>query len=209
MIPSGGLFNKLTTPALTGSKIMKDVATGLSTPNTKTNNNPVFNQNVNFGAITIVPVTAGASISLLGGGGGGTPPEIKVSQAYSPTTNVTNKTSNSFMTTYTTTNTYSPSFSNPITNITGSPNATVNTPFTPTTTVMPTVTPTQTISQTDTTKQQPSIVDSLTGVSGASWWQYLIIGGVAIVGIYLISNAFKGRKKGNKRDLAYRVAKYG
>ena len=160
-------------------------APATSTPQVTTST--AVNQVTTFAPINITPVSG--SVSLLGGGAGGG--AINVSQISQPTSNVTTQVSNTFATTENITNQYSEN----TTIITGSPSATGSTGTeqisTPSTSIIPTQIATQTATPTATTAQA--------GGGGTSWWEYLIIGGIAIGAIYMITKAFKGKKKQNKR----------
>lgn len=165
------------------------------------NNTPqVFTQtNVNqvatFAPITINATPISGNVSLFGGGGGGGI-STNISQISQPVSNVSTQVSNTF----TTTNTPSYFTTTNISNITNSPLAGSTQTTTPSVAVTPTVTPSQVATQTAT----PTITtDQTAGTGGGmAWWQYLIIGGVAIVGIYYISQALKSRGGNSKKDLA-------
>jgi hypothetical protein len=166
----------------------KIIPKNTATPSVFTNT--TVNQNATFGAINITPLSAGASFSLIGGGSGTGGTAANISQVYNPISNVSTQVSNVF----TTTNTTSNAFTENISNILNSPLAGSTQTTTPSTTVTPTVTPSQVATQTAT----PTITTDQTAGTGKGmeWWQYLIIGGVAVVAIYFISDALKKRKRG-------------
>jgi hypothetical protein len=184
----------------TSSIIPKPAVKATSLPSVLTTTN--VNQNAVFGAINYQPMSAeaGLSLSLIGGGGGGAKGGggLNVSQVFSPVSNVSTQVSNVFTTTNQTTTNISEQISKTISNIVSSPLAGIGTTapqtFTPSVTATPTVTPSQIATQTAT----PTITTDQTAgqpTGGMDWWQYLLIGGVAIVGIYMITKAFKGWKK--------------
>lgn len=158
------------------------------------------NQGATFAPININATPISGNISLFGGGGGGGI-STNISQISQPTSNVSTQVSNTF----TTTNTPSYFTTTNVSNITSSPFAGSNQTTTPSVAVTPTVTPSQVATQTAT---PTTSTDQTAGTGGGmAWWQYLLIGGVALAAIYMISNAFKG-KKGGKKDTAMMVAKY-
>jgi hypothetical protein len=158
--------------------------------------NNVLNQNTNFGAISITNVPVSGNVSLFGGGGGGAI-TTNINQTVQNTNNISNQVSNQVTTTNTTSNNYSSQSSN----IVSSPFAGSTQTSTPSTTVTPTASTTQETQQTAT----PTNTTAQTGApSGMAWWQWLLIGGVALAAIYMISNAFKGKKG----STAMKVAKY-
>lgn len=150
----------------------------------------VFNiqQNTNFGSINITNVPVSGSLSLFGGGGGGA-----ITTNINQTVQNTNNLSYQSTTQNTNTNTISNNYTSNYSNISSSPFAGSNQTTTPSTTVTPTSTTTQSTEQTATPTNTTAQTGSPSG--GMSWWQYLIIGGVAIAGIYMITKAFKGNKR--------------
>jgi hypothetical protein len=164
--------------------------------------NTTVNQGAVFGPINVTPTSISGSLSLFGGGGGSTG-GVNISQVSQPTSNVSTQVSNVFTTTNTYPTTVTNQYTSNVSNVTSSPFAQPTTGTTQTATAPTTVTPTVTPSQVATQTATPTTTTDQTGspAGGMSWWQYLIIGGVAVVGIYYISQALKSRTGGK--------AKYG
>jgi len=171
-----------------------------ATPQVVTTTN--VNQSAVFGPININATPVSGNISLIGGGGGGGI-TTNISQVSQPTSNVSTQVSNVFTTTNTYPTTVTNQYTSNVSNVTSSPFAQPTTGTTQTATAPTTVTPTVTPSQVATQTATPTTTTDQTGApaGGMSWWQYLIIGGVAVVGIYYISQALKSRTGGK--------AKYG
>ena len=192
---TGGIFNRqLAMAAKAGNTQAGKLLNQLTNPPKKSTATPsVFtnttvNQGATFAPININATPISGNISLFGGGGGGGI-STNISQISQPTSNVSTQVSNTF----TTTNTPSYFTTTNVSNITSSPFAGSNQTTTPSVSVTPTVTPSQVTTQTAT----PTATTAQTAGTGGGmeWWQYLLIGGVAIVGIYYVSKAFMGNKK--------------
>jgi len=164
------------------------------------------NQNTVFSPININQGSAGLSVFGSAGGTGG----ININQTAQNTSNVSTQVSNTNMFTNTTSNYTTNQTTNNTSTITGSPYAgqTVGSTqeSTPSTAIIPTQTPVQTTTQTATPTATATQSAGLGG--GAEWWQYLIIGGVAIIAIYYISQALGKKGGGSKAAKAAKYAKY-
>jgi hypothetical protein len=188
------------TPALTSTaakKLMEpSTYKGSSTRSITTSN--TINQGATFGAINYNPVSGSVGILGLGGGGAGAG-GLTINQTSAPTTNLTTQSSYTHAPTTTNTENITNQISEYISYILNSPSASSGgggQTSTPSVTVMPYITTPQTATQTAT----PTLTTEQTAGGGQAMGlvEILIIGGVAIVGIYLISNIFKKQKKRKK-----------
>jgi hypothetical protein len=174
-----------------GSAIIRPIARTTMPLATTTN---TVNAGATFGQINYNPVSGSVGILGLGGGGAGTG-GLTVNQQSTPTTNISTQQS----TTTTTTSTYAPVTTSQvyeyITNMLNSPYATSGAggqSSSPEIIVVPSVSTPQTSTQ----SAIPTLTTEQTAAGGTQMGlvEILIIGGVAITGIWLISRALKPKK---------------
>lgn len=190
--------------ALTGGQMFKDIKKAYDTgaykvpqaETPKANTNPLQQSNVNqstyFAPINITPVSG--NVSLFGGGAN---PNITITQKVSNQSETNQQYAYDVMNTITNATNISNQYSSNLSIVQGTgASGAISSPqsVTPSTTVTPTLSTSQSATQAQTASQSDAF-----DFGKMDWWQYLLIGGVALYLIYSFSKNKKSRN--NNADL--------